>query len=94
MAGGFLVAGRTASFKRDFDGLPENIQRDVVAAIQDLGKDPVPASRRFHSLKGVRPKVFTVDVTTNKAYKMSFEIDGSRITLRRVGTHKQIDRAP
>lgn len=93
MAGGFQEVARTTSFERDVRRLAPDIQREVMLAIEDLAKDPIPASRRFHALSGTRPKVYTMDVTGNKAYKMSMEIEGSKVILRRVGTHKQIDRS-
>lgn len=50
----------------------------------------------MHALTGYSdPKVFTIDVTPNKAYKISFEYgDSGAVVLRRVRTHKEIDRAP
>ena len=60
----------------------------------DIQKDPMPGVRRPHSVtpRGKKPTVYTVDVTANKAYKMSFQMDGDTAILRRVGTHKAIDR--
>jgi hypothetical protein len=40
------------------------------------------------------PKVSTIDVLPNKSYKISFKIDGTVAILRRVATHKTIDRTP
>lgn len=83
---------RTNAFKRDFKALDKNLQDAVSAAIKDLGLPDIPASRRFHNVDKGRPKVYTVDITSNKSHKMSFEIDGMNVTLRRVGTHREIDR--
>ena len=48
--------------------------------------------RRLHALHGYRnPKVFTIDVLINHAYKISLEINGETANLRRVATHKVID---
>ena len=56
---------------------------------------PIPRSLRLHALSGYKnPKVFTIDVTSNHAYKISLEIDGQTANLRRIGTHKVLDRAP
>ncbi|VVD74118.1 hypothetical protein PAQ31011_00773 [Pandoraea aquatica] len=71
------------------------MKKEVKDALRDLLVDPIPASRRFHSLKGYRnPKLFTIDVTMNKSHKISIEIEGTCATLRRIATHKEIDRAP
>jgi mRNA-degrading endonuclease YafQ of YafQ-DinJ toxin-antitoxin module len=85
---------RNEKFESDFKSLPPEIQKEAKNAIRDLLKHPIPVSRRMHALHGYRnPKVFTIDVTSNHAYKISLEIDGQKANLRRIGTHKVIDRA-
>lgn len=61
--------------------------------IRDLELDPIPASRRFHCVSTKRPKVYSLDVYTNKSYKLTIELDGREATIRRVGTHREIDAA-
>lgn len=71
------------------------MKQEVDDAVRDLLSNPIPARRRFHSLEGYRnPRLFTIDVTSNKSHKISLEIDGTLATLRRIATHKEIDRAP
>jgi hypothetical protein len=85
----------TERFQRDYKALSVDLKEAVDAAIRDLMADPIPGVRRFHSLKGYRnPRLYTIDVTSNKAYKISLEIEGEMATLRRIATHKQIDRSP
>lgn len=93
MNGGYAVK-LTASFQRDYDKLSADIQELVEGCILDIGQDPIPASRRAHSVtpKGKTPKIFTMDVTSNKAYKLSFHLEGRVAFFRRIGTHAQIDR--
>lgn len=82
-------------FKRDFKRLDPEMQGRVTECIKDLLKDPIPASRRAHRINTDQfPKVFSVDVTSNKAYKLSFHLsdDGQTVHLRRIGTHSEIDR--
>ena len=96
MKGG-LPVHYTASFYRDYQALPGDIQDKVDACIRDMqSRDPLPSTRRSHRVtpRGHKPAIFTVDVTTNKAYKLSFNVLGNTFLLRRVGTHKQIDRTP
>lgn len=82
-------------FKKDYDSLDSGLQRDTDDAIRDLMKNPIPSTRRLHALRGYKnPKIFTIDVRSNKSYKMSLEINGTHAILRRVATHKTIDYAP
>jgi mRNA-degrading endonuclease YafQ of YafQ-DinJ toxin-antitoxin module len=93
MQGGFKVAF-TDRFKRDYKALPTDIRHQVDECIRDLAKDPIPTSRRAHCIdRASKPKIFSVDVTSNKAWKLSFQLEGQVATLRRVGTHKEIDRS-
>lgn len=94
MQGGYTVAF-TERFKKDYKSLSPDLQSAVDECIKDFSKDPIPASRRGHRINTGRfPKVFSVDVLTNKSYKLSFEINGDEVMLRRVGTHREIDRNP
>lgn len=81
---------RKDSFKSDFKKLPPEIQQHVIRAIQGLVRDPIPARLRFEKQGGY----YTIHVTSNHSHKLSFELDGDLARLRRVGTHKEIDRAP
>lgn len=85
----------TDKFKKQFAKLPPELQAACQSIFADLLKDPQPKSLRFHSLSGyTNPKLYTVDLLGNKAYKISMEINGTVATLRRVATHKEIDRLP
>jgi mRNA-degrading endonuclease RelE of RelBE toxin-antitoxin system len=85
----------TARFQKEYKALTNDLRAEVDEALRDLLKNPIPLNRRFHSLSGYRnPKLYTIDVTVNRAYKISLELDGTLATLRRVATHKQIDRKP
>jgi mRNA-degrading endonuclease YafQ of YafQ-DinJ toxin-antitoxin module len=86
---------RNKKFESDFKKLPLDVQVAAKDAIRGLKKVPIPKSLRLHSLHGYKnPKVFTIDVMSNHAYKISLEIDGTHVILRRVGTHKILDSAP
>jgi hypothetical protein len=87
------VIRRTDRFEREIKALKPDILEAAKEAIKDLQKDPIPTSRRLHKLGGYKnPKVYTVDVLSNHSYKISLEIDGQTATLRRIATHKEIDR--
>ncbi len=95
MRGGFQIE-LTARFRRDYESLSVDIKRHVDLCIIELGQDPLPNTRRAHAVtpRGHRPTIYTVDVTANKAYKLSFHVADRTAVLRRVGTHRQIDRSP
>ncbi|MGB4061874.1 MAG: hypothetical protein WBK26_16845 [Burkholderiaceae bacterium] len=80
----------------DLSSLNAQQQDAVKNCLIDLEKDPVPTGRRMHPVTpaGAKPKIYTVDVFPNKSYKISFQLDGGLLILRRVATHKQIDRRP
>lgn len=85
----------TDPFKKQYKKLEPSLRAAAQQAFKDMYKDPLPASLRFHSLNGYKnPRLFTVDVCSNKSHKISFEIDGETAILRKIATHKEIDRSP
>jgi hypothetical protein len=100
----FAWYSRSKAFIKDYEKLDKGLQAQVDAAIEDLFKDPIPASRRFEKLRGYKnPSIHTIHVTTNHSHKISLEIreatnnEGKKeqtLHLRRVQTHKEIDRVP
>lgn len=82
-------------FVSDVKRLPDNVRDFLKSALQDLIKDPRPKRIRFEKLKGKnKPPIYTIHVTPNHSHKLSFEINGDVAILRRVDTHKVIDRTP
>ena len=83
----------TPRFEGELRDLPVDLLRQAMGALDDLLKKPVPKARRLHRLNGYRhPSVYTIDVTPNKSHKLSFHIDETVAVLRRISTHKHIDR--
>ena len=93
MEGGFKKVARTDAFKRDYKRLKPDLQKLVDDCIKDLFKSPLPSARRAHRINDGLPKIFSADVDPNKSHKISFQIDGETCILRRVGSHKAIDRS-
>lgn len=93
---GSLVPLLTKRFQSDFKRLSVDIQKKALECIEDFSRDPLPESRRPHRVNpgGEVPKVFSMDVTSNKKYKLTFQFDGDTAILRRIGSHDEIDRAP
>ncbi len=82
-------------FKRELRAIPPEIQRLALIALQDLVRQPIPKRLRFEKLSGHKnPSIYTVHVTPNHSHKASFELVGTIAVMRRIGTHKEIDRVP
>lgn len=71
--------------------LPHDIQAAARTAIEDLVSDPHP---RKYRLEKQTAEAWTIHVTRNHSHKLSFSLDGDTAILRKIGTHKEIDRAP
>lgn len=85
------------TFTNDFKKLPQDVKLEATKKINGLigcAINQIPRAYRFHSLSGYRPTVYSIDITTNKAYKATFELDGCVARFRRIGTHKSISRTP
>lgn len=94
-AGGVVIASwrKLKRFHRDYDDLPREMRDKVDDRLQGLIKNPRPPGLAFEKLKGYSdPDIYSIHVTGN--YKITMEIDGDHATLRRVGDHNKIDRAP
>lgn len=71
--------------------LPPEIQAAARQAVKDLVRDPFPKRYR---LEKQTVEVWTIHITANHSHKLSFQLDGDCAVLRKVGTHKEIDRSP
>ncbi|QYJ23656.1 hypothetical protein KYT87_10785 [Achromobacter sp. ES-001] len=86
---------RKETFDRDFRRAPVEIQNAAKNAIRDLMRCPQPSKLRMHSITGCfDPRILKIDVLANKSWQITFEMDGSVAILRRLGTHRNIDRSP
>ena len=82
-------------FKRDLKRAPLDVQESVRTVIEKLLTNSAAASLRCHPLSGYgRPLLYKVDVLSNHSWQITFEMDGTTAILRRLGTHKQLDRDP
>ena len=82
-------------FKQDYKKLKPDIKKHVDAAIKDLLKNPKPKSLRLKKYNGhSNPYVYAIHVTSNHSHKISLEMQGNKVILRRIGTHKEVDNAP
>lgn len=84
----------TERFKDDFGRLSAEQQEAARECLEKIKQSLSLKSLRHHTLGGYRPTIHKVDVTCNKAYQITFELNGTVAKLLRVGTHKQLNRSP
>lgn len=89
---------RFARSKR-FEADAKNLDPVTVQALRDaltlLMANPRAKSLRLHPLSGYgKPTLWKIDVFTNKAWQVTFELIDGVASLKRVATHKAIDRDP
>jgi hypothetical protein len=85
---GFARLRYAPTFERDFRWLAPDHQRAVEDCIRDLQREFIPNGRRWHAVdRAARPPIFTVDVYSNKSWKLSCHVnqdtDGPVLVLRR-----------
>lgn len=84
-----------ASFDKDFGKAPPNVRVAAADALKELMKNPQPAKLRLHSLHGCfSPRILKIDVFPNRSWQITFEMDGTTAILRRLATHRDINRRP
>jgi hypothetical protein len=83
------------SFDKDYKKLSLEIKKQANERLKSLLENPLPKKLRFEKLKDHKnPAVYTIHVTANHSHKASMEIKGEVAFLRRIGTHKKIDKEP
>lgn len=82
-------------FKDELRSLPPDVVEAVRSALKELQRHPRSKSLRLHPLTGLpKPTVWKIDVFTNHSWQVTFELNGTTAELKRIGTHKSIDRDP
>ncbi len=93
----FRVTGfrPTDRFKKELKSAPIDCQKAAKDVLNSLQKQPIPTILRLHNLKGYsKPTIWKIDIYANKSWQITFEMDGETAILRRLATHKEIDRKP
>lgn len=75
---------RTERFKRDFQALPEPIQRRAEKQLALFLKNPRHPSLRIKKMQGTQ-NLWEGRIT--KSYRFTFQIRDDACILRRIGTH-------
>lgn len=97
MTRGIIITGFAYSerFRADLSGAPVDVVRAARSALQMLQTNPRARSLRLHPLTGLpKPTVWKIDVHANHSWQITFELNGTVAELKRLGTHKSIDRDP
>ncbi len=90
-----IVDATSECFTSGFKRLPSEIKAEAAQALSDLLRTPHLGRLRIEKLSGYKkPGIYTIHITRNHSHKASFEINGTTAIMRKVGTHKEIDRAP
>lgn len=85
----------TDRFDSEFKRAPYDAQRAAKGALGTLQSNPSSSVIRLHQLSGFgKPTIWKIDVYANKSWQITFELDGQIAILRRLATHKRIDRDP
>lgn len=78
----------TDPFHRDYQTLPAKVQRALDKALMFLLANPRHPSLRAKKIPGT-------DIwygRASRSYRFTFQLDGDKVTLRRVGTHVTLAR--
>jgi len=82
-------------FGRDLQDAPADIQAAALKALNRLRENPAARSLRLHSLSGYpKPMLWKIDVFANHSWQITFELEGDAAVLKRLGTHRDVDRDP
>lgn len=96
-SGGLVIKGfdRKPSFDKTLKKCSAELQAQVKEALNALKQSPRPSWIRFEKLSQYRnPSIYSIHVTRNHSYKLTFEVEGDIAVLRKIATHKEIDRSP
>ncbi len=74
----------TPRFERLFRNLPKQIRERTYATLALYAENPTHPSLRLKRVKG-SPGIWEISVTMN--YRITFQVEGERVLLRRIGTH-------
>ena len=82
-------------FQAEFQKLQPEVLVAAKAALELLKTNPEARTLRLHTLTGLpKPTVWKIDVFANHSWQITFELNGTTAELKRIASHKSIDRAP
>jgi mRNA-degrading endonuclease RelE of RelBE toxin-antitoxin system len=77
----------TKSFMRDYQALPENLQKAVDKQLERLAENPRHPSLQVKKMQDSR-NIWEARVT--QGYRLTFQWEGDSCILRRLGTHDML----
>jgi addiction module RelE/StbE family toxin len=78
----------TPRFDKLFRKLPKRIREETYEKLALLTNDLAHPSLRAKRMQGA--DIWEISITMN--YRLTFEVDGERVILRRIGTHDVLRR--
>lgn len=82
-------------FKLELQKVQPDVAKAAMEALELLQNNPLAKSLRLHPLTGLpKPTVWKIDVFANHSWQITFELKGTTAELKRIATHKSIDRDP
>jgi len=78
----------TKSFVKNYQKLPQRIQKQTDQKLGFLLQNINHPSLRVKKLRGKKEAIYELSITMN--YRLTFHIEGDIYVLRRVGTHTEI----
>lgn len=85
----------TERFKEELLGAPADVRKAVRDALELLLRNPRAKTLRLHNLTGFpKPTIWKIDVFANHSWQITFELRGGIADLKRLASHKVIDRQP
>lgn len=86
---------RTKRFEADVKALDPATLAALSDALKLLMQNPRAKSLRTHTLSGYgKPTLWKLDVYANRSWQVTFEFNDGTASLKRIATHKAIDRDP
>lgn len=80
---------QTKRFKKDFAGLPQDIQERAQKQLALFLQNPKHPSLKVKKMQG-HPDIWEGRITRD--YRFTFQMTGENVILRRIGTHDMLKR--
>lgn len=85
----------TKKFRAEVESLDPDTRSALQEALKLLLENPQARRLRLHPLSGYgKPTIWKIDVYSNHSWQVTFELNGTVASLKRVATHSKIDRDP
>lgn len=83
---------KTEQFNKRYNKTPVDIQKAVDEALEGFSQNPEAGKYRLHTMKGLKPPIWKIDVLPNHSWQISMRREGDTYTLLSLNTHKGADK--